>query len=38
MAVREIMRRREMSALAATLVSMPVWLIVAFSLKILVLG
>ena len=38
MAVREIMRRREMSALTATLVSMPVWLIVAFSLKILVLG
>lgn len=38
LAVREIMRRREMTALAATLVSMPGWLVAAFGLKILVLG
>jgi Protein of unknown function (DUF3147) len=37
-AIREIMRRREMPAMAATLVSMPVWLIAAFCLKILILG
>jgi hypothetical protein len=36
--VREIMKRREMPAVAATLISMPVWLIAAFSLKLLIFG
>ncbi len=36
--VREIMRRRELPAVAATLVSLPVWLAAAFGLKSLILG
>ena len=36
--VREIMRRRELAAVAATLISLPVWLAAAFGLKNLILG
>lgn len=36
--VRELMRRRELSAVTATLVSMPVWLVAAFGLKSLIMG
>jgi Protein of unknown function (DUF3147) len=36
--VRELMRRRELSAVTATMVSMPVWLVAAFGLKSLIMG